>query len=351
MVSPQDGWAWGFITDIGMRFWHTSDGGQTWIDITPAPRAWGFEFALDAQTAWALVCQSPSDFCEETLAMTEDGGASWSVVSERIRVSLPVFHFTSKTEGVLTGYDVGAGSGFWTFSETSDGGQTWNRVEINSDPYGDSTSLFGLQTCNMCGDLVHLDQELLLILNGNLSVQPREHIPIEISSDRGSNWQTIKLDFPGEEFEEGTFHSNRPISFDDGTIIVPYNLAPWREVNSDMIFYSTKNGQNWRILSIVEDVGDVYRWNQFNFLPSQEIFFACGSELCVSQDGAQTWDRISSNLNFFTLGEYPRVEEFDFVDSQNGWALVEPIFDSFTLWFTTDGGRNWVELDPTFINQ
>jgi photosystem II stability/assembly factor-like uncharacterized protein len=104
-------------------------------------------------------------------------------------------------------------------------------------------------------------------------------------------------------------------------------------------------------LSIVEDAGYIYSWNQFDHLSNQEIMFACGRELCVTRDGAQTWERISSTLSFvYSLSE-PYIEQFDFVDRQNGWALVAPVYRSYTLWQTTDGGRSWSELKPSYIFQ
>jgi len=352
MINSQEGWAWGFIKEWGMRIWHTSNGGQTWIDVTPNPKAEKFVFALDALTAWATICQSTEDYCEESLARTTDGGQTWSVLSQARFYAYWDIEFTSQDRGLRTEYDVGAGSGFWSFYETSDGGSTWEWVEIHSDHLGDELS-FGnkYQTCNMCADRLYLDQELLMNIDGNLDVQPGDTIPISISYDRGISWQALELDFPNQAYKPGTFHPNQPLVFDDRKIILPVNLATFRQENSDMVFYSSSNGQNWRVLSIVEKVGGIYSWNQFDHLSNQEIIFACGGELCVTRDGAQTWERISSNLSFAYSQSDLYVDQFDFVDIQNGWALVEPVYRSYTLWRTTDGGKSWIELEPTYIFQ
>jgi hypothetical protein len=104
---------------------------------------------------------------------------------------------------------VGAGSGFWSFYETSNGGSTWDWVDIESEPKGEELSYgYKYQTCNMCGDLLYLNQELLLDIGGNLDVQPMDFIPISISYDQGASWQTHEAAFPSQEYQPGTFHPN-----------------------------------------------------------------------------------------------------------------------------------------------
>jgi hypothetical protein len=233
-----------------------------------------------------------------------------------------------------------------------DGGSTWNLVDIITDHQGDELNFgYQYQTCNMCGDLLYLDDDLLIHIDGNLSVQPMESIPIWISFDRGTNWLDQELEFPREEYQPGVFHPNKPIFFNNQTGVLPINLAPWREDSSDMVFYSTSDGQNWQYLSIVEDVGSVNSWNQFDYLPTGEIFFDCGSDLCVSRDGAMTWERITSNLSYYYSEKKPEIKEFDFVDSQHGFSLVGQTYGPYALWQTSDGGHNWEQLTPDLYSK
>jgi hypothetical protein len=258
--------------------------------------------------------------------------------------------FTSPEDGLRTQYDVGAGSGFWIFFETGDGGSTWKAVDILTDHDGDSLGFGGqYPTCNICGDLLYLDQELLLHIDGNLSVQPKDTIPAWVSFDRGVSWQSLELETPSEEYIPAVFHPNKPVFFSDRSGILPISIAPWDQELSDMAFYGTRDGSDWRLLSVVENVGGIYYWNQFDYLTGEEFFFACRTDLCVTRDGAQTWERISSNLKFSAGGGRPYVSQFDFADSQNGWALVEPAYASFSLWHTTDGGRSWDKLTPDLL--
>jgi photosystem II stability/assembly factor-like uncharacterized protein len=335
-----------------MRIWRTKDGGQSWIDVTPTSIVWDFGFALDSSTAWILICQSPSGYCEQTLSITEDGGTSWQIFPEPISASLPVFRFQSKTSGLLIEYDVGAGSGFYSFSETEDGGKTWDRVEIVSDPEV-AITVFNdkLQTCNMCGDLIYIDQERLIVLAGNLNVTPSENILIWASLDRGASWHMTELEIPTGHGSSLVYHGYRPAFFEDGSGILAYELAGMHDDSSTMVFYTSRDGLNWQLISYVENAGEVDRWNELEILPNKEIFFVCGNNLCTTRDGALSWERISSNLNFNKADLYPKVYDFNFVDGQNGWALAGLDYDTFTLWQTTDGGKSWISLDPIFTTQ
>jgi photosystem II stability/assembly factor-like uncharacterized protein len=347
MINPQEGWAWSYPDFQDVRIWRTSDGGLSWYDVSPDPKGTDYVFALDGLTAWAVACETAGDDCESRLVRTIDGGQNWSILSEAKYYSYWSADFTSQDKGLRTQYDVAAGSGFWTFYETIDGGSSWDLVEIISEPLGGELNFgYQFQTCNLCGELLYIDHELLINVDGNLSVQPKETIPLWISLDRGASWLDQELEFPKEEYKPGVYHPNRPLFFDDQTGILPINLAPWREDNSDMVFYSTTNGLNWQFLSIVEDVGSVNSWNQFDYLNTGEIFFDCGSDLCVSRDKARTWERISSNLSYNYSEIKPKITQFDFVDGQNGYALVGPTYGPYSLWQTSDGGRNWILLTP-----
>ncbi|MFL7812510.1 MAG: hypothetical protein AB8I40_02420 [Anaerolineales bacterium] len=352
MVSDQAGWAWGATIDLGTRIWRTMDAGQTWYEVSPEREVRSFVFALDSTTAWAIVCLSAGDECEPGLSRTTDGGETWPILSDEGFYAYWNAEFTTMERGMRVEYDVGAGSGFWSFSVTSDGGATWERMEIHSDHFGDELDFgYRYQTCNLCGDLLYLDQELLLDIDGNLSMEPADFMTLWVSFDLGTSWQSVELDFPAQISKPGIFHANQPIVLEDRTVILPVNLAPSDQLDSAMVFYESDNGQSWHLLSVVESVGNVNGWNHFDILQGQDIAFVCGNDLCLSRDGAQTWERISSNLAYSYSRSGPYMKEFDFVDTEHGWALVEPEFKIFSLWRTSDGGRSWMKLTPELISK
>jgi photosystem II stability/assembly factor-like uncharacterized protein len=86
-----------------------------------------------------------------------------------------------------------------------------------------------------------------------------------------------------------------------------------------------------------------------DFLNSQDLFFSCGRDLCVSRDGAQTWQRLSSNLSFGFEDDRPSVRQFEFTDVNTGWAIAGEEWDQLSIWKTVDGGETWEMLTPTII--
>lgn len=155
LLTPDVGWA---LTG-GQLFW-TTDGGDAWRDITPAPasrshllpgqlpaRAISSVFFLDTSTGWLLLAggDEKTDELWLDLAATADAGATWSTT----RVTLP------HTEpGTLNGYgridfvdglhgwmdlDMVSSSAFRPalFLETKDGGKTWDRPPASPQVGGD----------------------------------------------------------------------------------------------------------------------------------------------------------------------------------------------------------------------
>jgi photosystem II stability/assembly factor-like uncharacterized protein len=86
-----------------------------------------------------------------------------------------------------------------------------------------------------------------------------------------------------------------------------------------------------------------------DFVTRQDFFFSCDTDLCVSHDGALTWQRLSPGLSFRYTDGLPYVYQFDFMDPQTGLALVvDEEQDQRTLWKTFDGGESWELLKPVF---
>ncbi|MCK4816973.1 hypothetical protein KA005_14485, partial [bacterium] len=336
MVSPRDGWAWGWTNELSTQIWRTSDGGQTWMNVSPPPEVQDFEYALDSEIAWATVCWPTGANCEQALAITLNGGETWTAILYKDWRSVSKYRFYNNEVGILSGYDVGAGSGYWRFYETDDGGTTWTPVEFVSG-HQDGGSLDDwpgqYQTCNICGDALYFDLDLLIIVEGNLAQIPAGIIPLWITEDLGKSWMEIELPLPPGPFNPGWFYPHQLDFFNDQDGILPVKLATEDQDRSAMVFYFTKNGGvSWAVRSVVEDIGLWDRWTQIEFVSVKDIFFPCGNDLCASNDGAQTWQRLSTNLNFNYIEGETYVRQFQFVDSSTGWALVGLDRYDISLW-------------------
>jgi len=344
MISSLDGWAWD--TDI---VWRTSDGGMSWTDVTPSNFS-EFGFALDKETAWATIFHREEDNTLEGLVRTTDGGKTWIFIAETHWRDVSDYEFYDLKNGLISGCGAAAGSGICMLYETKDGGLTWNPVEFVTDHRGDLGDWPGrYDFCNICGDAIYFDQNLLVVVGGNLAQNPQEQIPVWLTSDRGQSWRNCQLPLPNSIYSPGWFNPHTPVFFGDLEGIAPVKLANLARDQFAMAFYRTQDGgASWKLLSLVEDLDHIESWSIMNFVSSRDLYFACGSELCASHDGGVSWKRISSNLVFSFAEGQPKVWQFYFVDALNGWALVGDSWYEVLLWRTTDGGKTWHQLFPDF---
>jgi photosystem II stability/assembly factor-like uncharacterized protein len=108
--------------------------------------------------------------------------------------------------------------------------------------------------------------------------------------------------------------------------------------NIDFGYLSSDAGQNWHSwLSTGNEyfANAAVGWRLQAHDPGQL------SELQHTTDAGQTWNTLKSVAW--------QEAQFDFIDEQEGWALVN-IGDAAALVHTTDGGRTWTELKPVVAN-
>ncbi len=350
MFDPEHGWAWGELGDDD-HIWTTDDGGSTWEDVTPYkmtvwPREFGF---LDPLNAWVPVTDLPDD--SYGLARTSDGGETWTMVNDSTFCASGCnFKFFNEREGIMSEFDVGAGTAFHMFYETQDGGATWSPFEFIS-----GHMLYSLgnwpgeyTTCNICGDALYLDMDRVIVIDGTLACCEAESTTLWITLDRGQVWTQYELMLPPGRFNSSMIDPVAPTFHGKNRAILPVHLDAYEGEDrySAVAFYATTDGGlTWTFRSLFEE-GDRYP----KIASDEDVFMRCGSELCVTHDGARTWQRISSNLNFDSnLEGGPYAWRYDFVDSETGWAFWGRHDGESTFWRTTDGGESWTIIEPVFL--
>lgn len=354
MASPQVGWAWGWSKEEGStQIWHTIDGGLNWQNVSPPPEVWSFNFALDADTAWASVCQPEGEDCLVGITRTTDGGETWSVFNTYPWRNADRLKFYNELEGILSGCGAAAGTGICNIYETLDSGYSWIPMEFVTDHHGVPGDYPGqIHFCNICGDAIYFDLDRLMIVGGNMAQFADEAFPLWITLDRGQTWHHQELPLPTGTYNPGLIDPYTPIFFGDLDGILPVKLANEDYDQFAMAFYNTKDGGlSWHFRSLVDNVEYVDSWSRMDFISNQDIIFACDLDLCVSHDGAQSWQRLTPNLNFGYAGGQHYVQQFDFVDPLLGWALVGVDRYELTLWQTTNGGETWKILAPLFLEE
>ncbi|CAA7599671.1 BNR repeat [Acididesulfobacillus acetoxydans] len=292
----------------------TSNGGKTWINVTPlkgvsVPDINVSGYFLNAQIGWAFKVQRDKSL---TVFGTHDGGQSWSQLA-----TVPIKYgdggwfvafsdaqhgwFEEETAGMHTAL---SGELF----ATSDGGKTWQRVASVSYKY----------KFDKANDWVPVHQGNLPF-TGSLSAQKDGTLwligaGIQKSTDGGRTWSPEDLPLLANQKTEDI---STPVFFgnSDGVIIVQFKGGNW-------VLYTTRDGgRTWsfhKFPLVLRGSGVVY-----NFISNREGWMInngdgpkpAGKVLYVTQDGGHSWQTIPiSNAlkNRF-------IKEMDFVDSKVGW--------------------------------
>jgi photosystem II stability/assembly factor-like uncharacterized protein len=351
LFDTMQGWARGTIghyPDPTVDYvWHTYDGGLTWQDVTPAGDDVVLRSALNGQVAWVSACIPPGEDCKTRLLRTLDGGATWEDMSAPYVYGDERTHFFSEQDGYLLSSGVAAGSAFLTFRETHDGGATWKDVEIASDYRGrDYEEPWGYHLCNACGDTLYFDFDRVAVVGGG---DPVEIIPVWLSTDRGATWHRTDLDNPTSVDVHSWEEPVSLIFFPDGSALLPVRLTDWNnKLQAVAFFASSDGGFSWSYRSMVELGYDEGYHTPIVAPTANDIFMGCGEALCVSHDGARSWQEITSELIFYAFAAEPRLaRSFTFVDAERGWALAGD--KPYALWRTQDGGQTWTKLDPILL--
>jgi len=191
----------------------------------------------------------------------------------------------------------------------------------------------------------------LIFIKGNfLDKEPAESIPLLITTDRGLSWSTMDLPFPPGEFQQSWANAQSPVFHNDSNGTLSINLSIEEDYRHAFAFYKTTDGGlNWTFQSLVENIS--HSSGRVEFISELDIILRCGDNLCVSRDGALTWQTIASNLVFDDIDASTYVASFDFVDVTTGWALVGrggfASHQELSLWRTIDGGDSWQEMEPS----
>ncbi len=339
MTDAQNGWAW----DANGRLLHTADGGQTWVDRTPP----GYQFTdsgffLDAQTAWLPVYLSDNN--QFGLLHTADGGQSWLQYPQGPASGL---HFADALHGWAVSGDVGAGNVYFSLSQTSDGGKTWAAIPVKPQSPEPGLPPGTIHLCNICNDAFYYDPARMLIAYGDLgSMEPGGALRLQVSFDLGNTWQTIDLPLPAAE-SAALVAPNPPVFSVGGQGLLPIHLLKTSPDGSfgeqRLVFYATSDGgASWTQLPTLLD--GVAAFTPIDVVAAQDAFVICGSSLCASHDGANTWQQVASNFDF-TSTDTRAVTSLDFVNGTTGWLLVNEN-EANNLYATTDGGAHWTQLSP-----
>ncbi len=324
MINELDGWA---ITESAIL--RTPDGGSTWYNVSPqGVTVFGFGTAntfLNASQAWVMVTDWSDPVGSGLLYRTSDGGLTWTVYPVSFGGGDLTF-IDDENGWMMASLGVAAGSMAVAIYQTDDGGATWTQTYTN-DPNlenaSDSLPLSGIKS-----NLTPLDTKTAWV--GGVVYAP-ETFYLYKTSDGGQNWAAQTLPAaPGMQ--------NTEVSIDSGPIFTTPNdgILPIRFAGETYRtgFYVTRDGGvNWEFVTFLPGAGSA------DFISPSDGFFWTGEQFFVTEDGAQTWTTINSDVLF---GE--SFAGMDFVNTRTGWVWTYNETGQYGLYKTTDGGATWVSM-------
>ncbi len=349
MVNTLDGWAWAANTTNSTILVRTSDGANTWMDVSPPDeyRITNSSF-IGSQNAWLTVLDLKENW---GVLSTSDGGASWNLLPSFDPIKGANVTFLNEKVGFAEIADIGAGNAYIRQYETADGGQTWSLLPLISPDSGANLSEGTIHLCNICGDVLYTDMERAMIIKGEMANEPSGIVNIAYSSDRGFNWSNSSVSLP-EEYKNGNIAPFMP-KFDGSQGVLPINVTKSKddgslEFSMLFIYQTTDNGSTWQLQDSRLNVGAVYLETP-QYASSKDIFVRCADGLCYTNDAGATFVVNPSSLHFgFNAPQADYVSSFQFVTSQNGFAVVGAETAS-QVWVTNDFGVQWSRLQPRLL--
>lgn len=326
---PTFNWIDMIDTQIGygmdeQNLYRTEDGGIEWKVVTPPGVNANFSvFFLDAQNGWML-SGNRQDLSESTLYYTGDGGLNWS--STPAPFGMGRLQFLDEQNGwAMANINCGAGSCGVDIFETTDGGQSWDRV--SSATSDNNTQLNVLPFGGDKNGMTFLDMQHGWVggaepING--------YVWLFATQDSGQTWRQVNLPLPSS-YISSTISVDPPKFFNTKNGILPVTFFT---DSSYKVFYTTQDGgQSWKRGNVVGSNGIV------SIPTMQDIFIWDGGTLQTSHDGGKTWTMVTPNIDLSQI-----IAQLDFVDKKDGWATSIDANMKGMLYKTNDGGKTWVAL-------
>jgi photosystem II stability/assembly factor-like uncharacterized protein len=369
MLDASNGWAQTGDPD-DFRVLHTTDGGQTWSDVTPRPlpaKVWDCVFPKchfpKPQMAWI------SYYDKKTcLLLTTNGGKSWlpwkplGTFDNDIHnyfLGYVSCRFLNASDGLADSIDGSAGSTWHIFFETHDGGLTWKPVRPDDQ---EPSATIGVSDINP-DRMGFYPPANVIIAHGDMDDEkPKDAVRLSISTNLGQSWRDVSLPLPSEKYREGLVVPEEPVFLDARHVWLPAHIIKENANGSlawnVLVFYATDDGGwTWTPRPGMVEFGTNHIGDerQLDIVSARDIFVCDGPDLYVTHNGAQSWQTIKPNIDFDRMSSNGGVAQIDFVDATHGWAVHYDTFDraphdKYYLYKTSDGGANWVKLPLKIIH-
>lgn len=279
-------------------FTRTTDGGSTWEGKEIESR--GDDFAMvngiNRDTAFIAAYGSGSD---NTILKTIDGGQNWTEILNGAGATsfFNVVHFFDDNHGFVQGDPEGGEFELYT---TSDGGESWNRVNGSNIPNPDPSDEYGI-----VGHYTAVEDTIWFTTNSGRVYK---------SEDKGNNWDVY-------EIYSGEYNTYIDLAFDNGgqNGIAHVSLSDGSDNQGHKLYGSDDGGETWN--EIDSYTGNLYTSGVSSVPGLPNTFVSVGADhetpamgVSYTEDGGKTWEdytKYYKNFQFISV---------DFVSPVRGYA-------------------------------
>jgi photosystem II stability/assembly factor-like uncharacterized protein len=327
MDTATEGWAIGSHPDAdpapAIHVLRTSDGGQTWSEVTPpednATMTDIGGLYSSGSNAWVIYLGT------DRVWRTMDGGDMWIASEAGYPIGqFSTLDFTDPQHGwMLQEVESGFGSQLVSLFQTTDGGDTWQEI-IN--PYESED----LQSCRKSGmSFFGTDTGWVTYDCEGTYLDPF----LDISDDAGQSWNEGQLPLPdgaAQSTDQGWCYSSSPRLTGEasGRLIVTCVVNEGSTLTESSFLYLT------------EDAGGT--WEIRDYPGGELTLFDDGSMLALARDQHRSTD---SGVSWQKIKTVSWDGIYSFADPDNGWAVATSE-DEIALVVTLDGGRAWEIIKP-----
>ncbi len=339
-VSADEGWGVGGIGVSREHVLRTSDGGETWQDVTPpeaAPEEGEAKIAvayfLDSDQAWVTYYYDEFHRIPDSAVVwaSTDGGATWRASAPLDFGSIADFYIPSDLQflDARSGWlflHLGAGMqhDFVALMGSSDGGTSWRRLIDPAGLYIQSCPKTGL---DMADSLIGwVTRDCGGVVDGAF---------LDWTFDGGETWEPIELPAPREAptlFDPPSacsLHFPTLFTPGSGAVVVRCLHFEGDELLTRKFLYATQDGgESWATEAYPG--GTLFMFDELRG-------FAFDRMIRKTSDGGATWEDVK---------EVSWDGQFSFIDPETGWAVAESE-DEVALVRSVDGGVTWQLLEPT----